>query len=91
MTYFTGFTCVNCAAVHPPDRDLLLCPKCDNLLEADYDYARLGREVDRDALWRRPDDVWRWRELLPVLDPTKIVTLGAVSYTHLTLPTILLV
>ena len=76
MTYFTGFTCLKCAAVYPPDRDLLLCPKCDNLLEADYDYARLGREVDRDALWRRPDDVWRWRELLPVLDPTKIVTLG---------------
>jgi threonine synthase len=67
---------VHCAATYPPDRDLLLCPKCENLLEADYDYARLARELDRDALWRRPDDVWRWRELLPVLDPSKIVTLG---------------
>jgi threonine synthase len=76
MNYFTGFTCVNCAAVYPPDRDLLLCPGCENLLEADYDYASLARELDRDALWRRPDDVWRWRELLPVLDPAKIVTLG---------------
>ncbi len=76
MTYFTGFTCVGCAASYPPDRDLLLCPECQNLLEADYDYARLARELDRDALWRRADDVWRWRELLPVLDPAKIVTLG---------------
>jgi threonine synthase len=76
MTYFTGFTCVHCASTYPPDRDLLLCPNCHNLLEADYDYARLAREVDRDALWRRPDDVWRWRELLPVLDAGKIVTLG---------------
>ena len=76
MSYFTGFTCVKCAAPYPPDRDLLLCPKCDSLLEADYDYARLARELDRDALGRRPDNVWRWRELLPVLDPTKIVTLG---------------
>jgi threonine synthase len=76
MTYFTGFTCVKCAATYPPDRDLLLCPKCENLLEADYDYARLGREVDRDALCRRAEDVWRWRELLPVLDPARIVTLG---------------
>jgi threonine synthase len=76
MTYFTGLSCVACAATYPPDRDLLLCATCENLLEADYDYARLGREVDRDALWRRPDDVWRWRELLPVLDPAKIVTLG---------------
>jgi len=76
MIYFTGFTCVHCAATYRPDRDLLLCPKCHNLLEADYDYPRLAREVDRDALWRRPDDVWRWRALLPVLDPAKIVTLG---------------
>ena len=76
MAYFTGFTCVECGAPAPPDRDLLLCPRCDNLLEADYDYARLARELDRDALWRRPDDVWRWAELLPVLDPSKIVTLG---------------
>jgi threonine synthase len=76
MAYFTGFTCVHCAAAYPPDRDLLLCPACDNLLEATYDYARIAREVDRDALLRRPDDVWRWLELLPVLDPSRIVTLG---------------
>ena len=43
MTYFTGFTCAACRATYPPDRDLLLCPVCENLLEADYDYARLGR------------------------------------------------
>jgi threonine synthase len=76
MTYFTGFTCVACAASYPSDRDLLLCPACDKLLEAEYDYARLAREVDRDALARRPSDVWRWLELLPVVDPDKIVTLG---------------
>jgi threonine synthase len=76
MTYFTGFTCVSCAARHAPDRDLSLCPACGNLLEADYDLARLAREIDRDALGRRPAGVWRWLELLPVLDSDKIVTLG---------------
>jgi threonine synthase len=74
--YFTGFVCVKCGAVYPPDQDLLLCPACQNLLEAQYDYARLGRDLDRDALWRRPHTVWRWLELLPVRDPDKIVTLG---------------
>ncbi len=74
--FFTGFVCVGCGAVHPPDRDLLLCPACDNLLEAQYDLERLGRELDRDALLRRPHTVWRWIELLPVRDPDKIVTLG---------------
>lgn len=74
--YFTGFVCVKCGAAHGSDRDLLLCPACDNLLEAQYDLARLGRELDRDALWRRPATVWRWIELLPIGDPDKIVTLG---------------
>jgi len=74
--YFTGFDCLGCRAAYPPDQDLLLCPKCHDLLEARYDLARFGREVDRDALARRPSDVWRWTELLPVLDPTRIVTLG---------------
>jgi threonine synthase len=76
MAYFTGFSCVQCRAAYPAHRDLLLCPTCGSLLEAEYDYARLAREVDRDALLRRPDDVWRWLELLPVLDASKIVTLG---------------
>jgi threonine synthase len=76
MTYFTGFTCLGCHAAAAPERDLRLCPACGNLLEAQYDYARLARELDRDAVARRPADVWRWAELLPVLDRTKVVTLG---------------
>jgi threonine synthase len=74
--YFTGFDCLGCRTAYAPDQDLLLCPRCHHLLEARYDLARFGREVDRDALARRPAGVWRWRELLPVLDPTRIVTLG---------------
>ena len=74
--YFTGLACVKCGAAFPPERDLLLCPACDSLLEAQYDYARLARDLDRDALWRRPHTVWRWLELLPVRDPSRIVTLG---------------
>jgi threonine synthase len=74
--YFTGFTCVACQRIYRPDQDLLLCPACDNLLEAQYDLARLGRELDRDALARRPSTVWRFSEFLPVLDPDRIVTLG---------------
>ena len=74
--YFTGFDCLGCRAAYPPGQDLLLCPACHQLLEARYDLARFGREVDRDALARRPAGVWRFTELLPVLDPSRIVTLG---------------
>ena len=74
--YFTGFECRGCRAPYPPDQDLLLCPACHQLLEARYDLARLRREIDRDAMARRPSGVWRWTELLPVLDPSRVVTLG---------------
>ena len=74
--YFTGFDCLGCRAAYPPDQDLLLCPACHDLLEARYDLARFGREMDRDAIARRPAGVWRWTELLPVLDPARTVTLG---------------
>jgi threonine synthase len=73
--YFTGFTCVACRANYGPNEDLLLCPKCDNLLEADYDYDGLAR-LDRDEVSRRSGGVWRWSDFLPVIDHRKIVTLG---------------
>lgn len=76
MANFTGFACVGCGTTYGPRQDLLLCPSCDNLLEATYDYADLRRHLDRDAIAARPSGLWRWRELLPVLDPGAIVTLG---------------
>ncbi|MCC7271383.1 MAG: threonine synthase [Alphaproteobacteria bacterium] len=74
--YFTGFHCVGCDATYPADRDLLLCERCENLLEADYDYDRIRADLPREGFAQRPHGVWRWVELLPVLDRAKIVTLG---------------
>lgn len=74
--YFTGFRCIGCEATCGPDRDLLLCPHCGNLLEATYDYERMKQSLDRDAMASRPHGVWRWHELLPILDREAIVTLG---------------
>jgi threonine synthase len=41
-----------------------------------YDLAGVRAEVDRDELARRPADLWRWRELLPVEDEAHVVSLG---------------
>jgi threonine synthase len=42
-----------------------------------YDLPAIKTRVDRDALVRRtPNDIWRWRELLPVTKDESIVTLG---------------
>ena len=45
-------------------------------LLARYDLAALRREVTRADIERRPTNLWRWRELLPVPDPAYVVSLG---------------
>ncbi len=44
-----------------------------------YDLAAVGRAVRREALARRPAELWRYRELLPVPDGVAPVSLGEES------------
>ncbi|WJR79246.1 threonine synthase [Bradyrhizobium sp. NP1] len=74
--YFTGFACTSCDATYGPKEDLLLCPKCSNLLEATYNLDAMKRELDRDALRRRSGGVWAWQDFLPIVDADAIVSLG---------------
>ncbi len=41
-----------------------------------YDLDLISRAVDRSVFQKRPTDLWRYKELLPVADPTDVVTLG---------------
>lgn len=74
--------CHGCDAV-PEDRDALACPSCDELLAFVVATDRFSpAALDETARLRRagvdPIDrsgVWRWRELLPPIDPAAITTL----------------
>jgi threonine synthase len=44
-----------------------------------YDLAALGRSLDREALARRPAELWRFREFLPVRRSENIVSLGEIA------------
>lgn len=46
-------------------------------LAVKYDMATLKRQLDREELARRPAGLWRYRELLPVVDPAFRIELGA--------------
>ncbi|MEO8633465.1 MAG: threonine synthase [Chloroflexota bacterium] len=41
-----------------------------------YDLERVHEAMKREELARRPATLWRYRELLPIEDPTHVVTLG---------------
>ncbi len=74
--YFLGLKCIKCGKIYGPDSDLLLCPECNNLLDPQYDYERLKKDWNTLGISERPNDIWKFRELLPVIDFDQIVTLG---------------
>jgi len=51
-----------------------------------YDLEAVGRALDREELAGRPQDLWRWRELLPVPDGLEPVSLGEAATPLVSLP-----
>ncbi len=69
MEFVTGLTCVVCGKTYGVSEVTYTCPACgeEGILDVQYDYARLQKDLDRDELARRPDRRhWRYRELIPV-------------------------
>src|SRR5258708_37368159 len=83
--YATTQRCVFCGTEYPLTHRGS-CTRCagpgeesamHETLAVQYDVAALKRQLDRDELARRPSGLWRYRELLPVVDPAFRVELGA--------------
>jgi threonine synthase len=68
MSYFTGLRCRMCGTGFPAEA-LFVCDQCLGPLEVTYDYDAIGRAVTRDMVSARPENLWRYRELLPVDEP----------------------
>jgi len=71
----THCECPRCGTVHDASTLLGVC-SCGSPLLARYDLATVGTRVDPTAIARRDATLWRYRELLPVTDPSHVVTLG---------------
>ncbi len=52
------------------------CEKCKGGLEIIYDYDELAHKINTKILERRKIGVWKYKELLPMNDDSKIITLG---------------
>ncbi len=86
MTYLTHLECAACGERLDPDQPWQLCPACDNPLLARYDLALIGREASLDDVGRRPPGMWRYRELLPLREPERAVSLGEGATAPLQVP-----
>ncbi|OGC00163.1 MAG: hypothetical protein A3G35_16150 [candidate division NC10 bacterium RIFCSPLOWO2_12_FULL_66_18] len=75
-TAATHLECDDCRARYGLLDPVNTCRGCGGLLDAVYDLEGLRQRLDLDAVLRRPNTVWRWRELLPLVDDNHRVTLG---------------
>ncbi|HYB92833.1 MAG TPA: threonine synthase, partial [archaeon] len=68
--------CINCGEKYRPDEIIYVCKKCGNILDVRYDYEEVSRTLKASDWKKRPLGVWKYRELLPILDKSKIITLN---------------
>jgi threonine synthase len=74
-SYFSHLECPVCGQQYSGREPTNFCA-CGRPLLARYDLASVSRYVRRGDAARRRRDLWRYRELLPVLDEANVVTLG---------------
>ena len=75
-SYLTHLECSQCGRRFDAGKLQTFCPDCQAPLLARYDLPAARQSLDRDVFSRRPRGMWRWHELLPVLDPQHFVSLG---------------
>ncbi len=75
-SYLDHLECTSCRRILPHDQVIRTCPSCAKVLFARYDLPKLKRDVDRRQFETRSGSMWKFSELLPVLDPYKVLSLG---------------
>ena len=68
MTAFIGLQCHVCKAAFPAEA-IYVCDRCLGPLEPVYDYPAIT--LTREEIARRPKNLWRYRELLPITGEPK--------------------
>jgi threonine synthase len=85
LEFVTGLKCVFCGGVYPLRHYTCPCCGIGGILDVQYDYRAIARELTRRELARRTQrSHWRYRELLPVRSTARVPQL-AVGWTPLTL------
>jgi threonine synthase len=72
----THLECALCGLRHEANTLQNLCVTCGKPLLVRYDLEKAAESLTRGSLKSRGADLWRYREVLPVVDEANIVTLG---------------
>ena len=72
----THLECALCGLRHEAHRLLNLCRECGKPLLVRYDLDKAKQSLTKESLGGRRSDMWRYREVLPVVDDANIVSFG---------------
>ena len=86
LSYITHLECSDCGREYSYNEIHTFCPNCQSPLLSIYDLKKARQEVDRDEISRRSKGMWRWAELLPVVNAENQVFLGEGDTPLLSLP-----
>jgi threonine synthase len=64
----TELVCRECGYRTPLLDRAFKCPACGDGLDIDYDYELAKKRISEHSLGERPGNVWRFEELLPILN-----------------------
>lgn len=65
MSFVNGLKCRECGREYPIE-PIYVCEFCFGPLEVVYDYSKIKKILTRDKIQSRPQNLWRYRELLPL-------------------------
>ena len=68
MNHVLGAKCIRCGKEWEAKPDITTCPACGGMLDIQYDYAAIAKEVSHAVMANRTEQsMWRYMEYLPVL------------------------
>ncbi|MEK6715052.1 MAG: threonine synthase [Candidatus Omnitrophota bacterium] len=65
MSYIKGLKCRECGREYPISV-VFVCEYCFGSLEVAYDYEKIKHILTRNEIEKRPQNMWRYKELLPL-------------------------
>lgn len=75
-SYITHLECTFCYRIHNADILQRVCEECGKVLYPRYDLLSAKRALDRNTFRDRPNNMWRYFEMMPVRDERNVLTLG---------------
>lgn len=76
MSLMSSLKCLDCGEEYGAGEKLLKCRKCNGQLQVLYDYQKASERLDRKELEARSPGLWKYFELLPVMEKKSVVSLS---------------